>query len=90
MKKNKESGWFDQEDLLAVYKKRNLDNTFPALKPFLKSGMSVLDVGCGPGTITVGVAKEIDPGSAVGVERETKSVEQATEIVFCPQFNRQP
>ena len=36
--------------------------------PHLESGMSLLDCGCGPGTITLGLAGAISPGQAVGIE----------------------
>jgi ubiquinone/menaquinone biosynthesis C-methylase UbiE len=35
----------------------------------LEPGMSVVDVGCGPGTITVGLATAVAPGSVLGVDR---------------------
>lgn len=42
--------------------------------PHLKSGMSLLDCGCGPGTITLGLAELIAPGEAVGTEIEDSQV----------------
>lgn len=35
----------------------------------LESGMSVVDVGCGPGTITVGLAARVAPGPVLGIDR---------------------
>jgi 2-polyprenyl-3-methyl-5-hydroxy-6-metoxy-1,4-benzoquinol methylase len=35
--------------------------------PFLRPGMRVLDVGCGPGSITLGLAEKIAPGEIVGI-----------------------
>ncbi len=49
------------------------------LLPRLTSGMSVLDVGCGPGSITVGLAEAIAPGEAVGVDIEASQIELARE-----------
>jgi ubiquinone/menaquinone biosynthesis C-methylase UbiE len=37
-------------------------------RPHLKPGMKLLDCGCGPGTITAGLARAVDPGQAVGVD----------------------
>jgi SAM-dependent methyltransferase len=36
--------------------------------PYLKPGMVLLDLGCGPGSITVGLAAAVAPGSATGVD----------------------
>jgi ubiquinone/menaquinone biosynthesis C-methylase UbiE len=38
--------------------------------PQLRSGWRVLDAGCGPGTITLGLARAVQPGPAVGVDVE--------------------
>ncbi|MCM3869185.1 MAG: methyltransferase domain-containing protein [Pyrinomonadaceae bacterium] len=42
--------------------------------PQLKPGMSVLDCGCGPGTITIGFAELVAPGQVVGTEIEDSHV----------------
>src|SRR5512140_2073321 len=42
--------------------------------PHLKPGMSVLDCGCGPGTITIGLAEAVAPGEVVGTEIEEAHV----------------
>ncbi len=36
--------------------------------PYLKSGMNLLDCGCGPGTITVGLAQVVNPGHVSGID----------------------
>ncbi len=44
----------------------------------LQPGMSVLDVGCGTGAITSGIAKAVGPdGRAVGLDRDAGLVELA-------------
>jgi SAM-dependent methyltransferase len=40
------------------------------LLPYLRPGMRVLDCGCGPGSITVGLARAVAPGEAVGIDIE--------------------
>ncbi len=37
----------------------------------LKPGMSLLDCGCGPGTITLGFVELVAPGQVVGTEMFT-------------------
>jgi ubiquinone/menaquinone biosynthesis C-methylase UbiE len=45
--------------------------------PYLKPGSSVLDAGCGPGTITLGLARAVDPGHVIGIDVEEAQFEQA-------------
>lgn len=42
--------------------------------PFLHPGLRLLDVGCGPGTITLGLARAIAPGELVGLDIDPGSV----------------
>ena len=58
---------------------RTLDNEIPELKPYLHPGITVLDVGCGYGTITLGVANVIKPGKVVGVDIAKKYIDGAQE-----------
>ena len=49
--------------------------------PMLKPEMTLLDCGCGPGTITVGLAEVVARGSVVGVDVEMSQVAQATRTL---------
>jgi ubiquinone/menaquinone biosynthesis C-methylase UbiE len=48
--------------------------------PYLQPGMTLLDCGCGPGAITVGLAEAVAPGQVVGVDREPSMVERACAL----------
>jgi len=48
--------------------------------PYLKPGMRLLDLGCGPGTITADLAELVAPGEVVGIDLDPKRVEQAREL----------
>jgi SAM-dependent methyltransferase len=48
--------------------------------PYLRPGMSLLDVGCGPGSITVGLAEVVAPGAVVGVDHDAPHIERAREM----------
>lgn len=39
------------------------------LLPYLEPGLSVLDVGCGPGTLTADIAARVAPGSVTAVDQ---------------------
>ena len=47
------------------------------LLPYLKAGMKVLDIGCGPGSISVGLADAVAPGELYGIDMEQSQVEFA-------------
>ncbi|GAA3767308.1 methyltransferase domain-containing protein [Microbacterium kribbense] len=68
------------ESVLRSHSWRTLDNSAAYLKPHLRPGMSVLDVGAGPGTITVDVAAAVAPGRVVGVDAEASVVAQAAAL----------
>ena len=47
------------------------------LLPHLRAGMRVLDCGCGPGSITLGLAEVVAPGEVVGINIEVSQIELA-------------
>jgi SAM-dependent methyltransferase len=49
--------------------------------PYLRPGMQVLDVGCGPGSITLGLAEVAAPGQVVGIDLQPTQIEQARASV---------
>lgn len=48
--------------------------------PSLRPGMRVLDLGCGPGSITLGLAEVVAPGEVVGVDIQPSQVDQARAL----------
>ena len=44
------------------------------LLPHLRAGMNVLDAGCGPGSITLGLAAAVAPGEVVGIDIQPSSL----------------
>lgn len=59
---------------------RTAENSAAYLLPYLRPGTNVLDVGCGPGTITVDLARRVAPGLVVGVDAEAGVVDQACRL----------
>ena len=58
---------------------RTAENFAGFFTPHLKQGMTVLDMGCGPGTISVGLAELVAPGVFHGVDIGASEVAKATE-----------
>jgi ubiquinone/menaquinone biosynthesis C-methylase UbiE len=57
---------------------RTADEAAAFLLPDLRPGLSVLDVGCGPGSITRGLAERVAPGQVVGVDLSRETLEAAS------------
>ncbi len=61
-----------------VLDRRTVENSYSSLLSLLKEGMSVLDVGCGSGTITAGVAERVGPaGRVMGIDFSEHLIAQA-------------
>ncbi len=56
------------ESVLRGHRRRTVDDSAGYLVRHLRPGQSLLDIGCGPGTITVDLAARIAPGSVMAVE----------------------
>ena len=50
------------------------------LLEYLAPGMDLLDGGCGPGTITKGLAAIVTPGRVVGVDRDQSQIALAQSL----------
>ncbi len=66
--------------LLASYRWRTAENSAAYLLPHLRAGMDVLDAGCGPGSVTVDLARIVAPGRVVGVDLSTEALRKAGEL----------
>jgi SAM-dependent methyltransferase len=65
------------ESVLRSHRWRTAENSAAYLLPHLKPHMRILDVGCGPGTITAGLAGYVPQGHVTGIDAEPHIVEQA-------------
>jgi ubiquinone/menaquinone biosynthesis C-methylase UbiE len=65
------------ESVLRAHRRRTATDSAGYLLPHLQPGMSLLDVGCGPGTITVDLAARIAPGRVTAVEMTDEALDLA-------------
>ncbi|MCG6499911.1 methyltransferase domain-containing protein [Kitasatospora sp. A2-31] len=70
-----------QEPVLRSHSSRTVDDSAAYLKPELRPGQAVLDVGCGPGTITADLAGLVGPtGRVVAVDTSAEVLEAAARV----------
>ena len=67
------------ESVLRSHRWRTAENSAAYLLPHLTPGMRLLDVGCGPGTITIDLARRIAPGEVVGIDAVEAPLAEARE-----------
>lgn len=71
------------DSVLRSHRWRTAENSAAYLLPHLRPGMRVLDVGAGPGTITVDLARLVAPGTVLGVDASADIV--ATAAAHAPE-----
>ena len=64
-------------DFRKLLERRNAAECTANLLPHLRPGMRLLDLGCGPGTISVGLADAVAPSEMHGIDMEPTQVEIA-------------
>jgi len=60
--------------------RRTVETAAAFIQPFLKPGMRLLDVGCGPGSITSGFAQRVAPGEAIGIDTSADVIATAKSL----------
>ena len=65
------------DEFQQLLNRRSVESHAFHLLPHLKPGMRVLDFGCGPGTLSVGLAKAVEPGEMHGIDMEASQIELA-------------
>src|SRR5687768_10129022 len=65
------------ESVLRSHRWRTVENSADYVADRFVPGADVLDVGCGPGTITIDIAGRVAPGQVVGVDAAADAVDAA-------------
>lgn len=65
-------GWSPR--VSAFMERRTAATHAGAMLALLRPGMSLLDLGCGPGSITVGLARAVAPGRVTAIDREETQI----------------
>jgi SAM-dependent methyltransferase len=66
------------ESVLRSHTWRTAENSAAYLVPHLRPGLSLLDIGCGPGTITADLADLVAPAPVIGLDAADDVIAQAT------------
>ena len=59
---------------MELLERRSAARSATHLLPFLRPGMDLLDLGCGPGLITLGLARAVCPGEVTGLDRDGEQI----------------
>jgi SAM-dependent methyltransferase len=69
------------ESVLRSHRTRTAENSAGYLLPYLEPGLDLLDIGCGPGTITVDLAVRVAPGTVIGIDRAPAVIAEAGRLL---------
>lgn len=65
------------DHVLKHFSKRTVATHANFILPYLNKNMSILDAGCGPGSITIGFAEFVTPTPVVGIDINVRQLEYA-------------
>lgn len=65
------------DSVLRSHRWRTAENSAAYVLSHLRSGGSLLDVGCGPGTLTADLARRVAPGRVVGIDAAEGVLDEA-------------
>ena len=63
-----------------AFNRRTLDEDAALVLPYLRAGMSLVDFGCGAGSLMNGFARLLAPGEVTGIDSLEHAVDRAREL----------
>ncbi len=73
------------ESVLRSHRWRTAENSAGYLLPHLTPGQTLLDVGCGPGNITMDLAALVAPGRVIGIDAAADAIDAANQVNTQPE-----
>src|SRR5262249_37773013 len=70
------------ESVVSRHRKRTASEAAAFLLPDLKPGMRLLDVGCGPGSITLGLAAAVAPAEVLAIDLSSDVLEEGRRLAI--------
>lgn len=68
------------DSVLKSHEWRTVENSAAYLLDHLVAGASLLDIGCGPGTITIDFASRLSPASVIGLDASAEVIAKASAL----------
>jgi ubiquinone/menaquinone biosynthesis C-methylase UbiE len=69
------------DSVLRSHRWRNVENSAAYLRPHLRAGLRLLDVGCGPGALTLDLARHVPNGRVVAIDRAEAVLGEARQTL---------
>lgn len=70
------------EDYLRFMERSGRRSAIEYIAPYLRPGLRVLDLGCGPGFISLWLAEAVAPGELYGIDMEPSQIEMARQFAL--------
>ena len=70
----------DDVSAAELFNRRTLERDAPDLVPHLRPGMRVVDLGCGAGSLTLGIAAAVAPGEVLGYDLQKPIIDRARAL----------
>jgi len=67
--------------VVASHARRSAEVDAAFFLPYLQPGMRLIDIGCGPGSITLGLARRVAPAAALGIDASADVIATARTLL---------